>query len=365
MFNDLVTNLKTKGTLLAALAGVTLSLGAGVAFAQVGEVATLKVADETAEAVAISAPVPTALDQSNVVALTAVPPRYGDDYSLVLQPGQTTQIVLEVRNPTSSPVAIQSIAKDFIIAEDGETPLPVDETNVSNRWSLASWLTITPNNTVIEARKTANVLVTVQAPSDALPGGHYAMVLHRPAAGNNANGVTGATISTQVGTLLYVVIDGAMNESAYIDNFQFDKFSEYGPVDFSFDFNNESSMHVRPEITMVIKNLFGRTSGQIVLDQKNVFPGAPRSYAGAWDKVWGFGPYTAELTATYGRENLSVTSATASFWILPVRLILAILIVILIIIVIIVSIKRKYDKMLQVEANKVKKLDEKLKKASK
>jgi hypothetical protein len=282
-----------------------------------------------------------------------------------VRPGETTQIVLEVRNPTNSPIAIQSIARDFIIADDGETPLPIDEVNVSNRWSLASWLTITPNNTVIEARRTANVLVTIQVPEDALPGGRYAMVLHRPAAGNSATGVTGASVSTQVGTLLYVVVDGEIAENAYIDNFAFTKFSEFGPVDFSFDFNNESSMHLRPEITMVIKNIFGRVSGNIALDRKNVFPGTPRSFDGTWDKVWGFGPYKAELTAVYGRENSRSTTVLTSFWIIPVRLIIAILVVLAIIIAIIINIKRKYAKMLQVEANKVKKLDEKLKKVSK
>jgi hypothetical protein len=369
MFKGLIENLK-KGSLLVATAGAALTLSAGVAFAQNTPVAptnaNLTTATGTATTNTTATPTPAPTNTNNsTVALTAVPPRFGDDYSLVLQPGQTTQVVLEVRNPTSTPIAIQSIAKDFIIGDDGETPLPVDDVNVSNRWSLANWLTITPNNTVIEARKTANVLVTIQVPNDALPGGHYAMILHKPATSNASNGSSGASVSTQVGTLLYVVVDGDITENAAISDFSFKKFSEFGPVDYNFTFNNESSMHVRPEISIVIKNLFGQVTDKLTVDQKNVFPGAPREYLGRWEKVWGFGPYKAELTAVYGRTDQQVATAIASFWILPIRLIIAVLIVILVITLIIVGIKRKYANMLQVESNKVKKLDEKLKKAMK
>jgi hypothetical protein len=380
MFNRIVQELKRKGWLIATVLGCWLlisgqlsGVGAQPAATEGGTppsgIIPISAPIESLPAGAAPAttnqPVTTAQPVSGnaPVALTAVPPRYGDDYSLSLKPGQSTQIVLEVRNPTNEAVAVQSTVKDFIIGEDGETPVPVDETEVSNRWSLASWLAVTPNNAVVEPRKSASILVTIAVPQDAMPGGHYAMVLHKPVVGEMQGQTTGAQVSTQVGTLLYVVVEGELQESAHIKDFAFTPFSEFGPVPFSFDFDNQSSMHVRTQIEIVIKNFFGKETDRLTVEQKNVFPGSVRHYEGLWNKVWGLGPYKAEVIATYGKAESLQTTMLHTFWIVPVRVIVAVLVLILIIVLIMKRTKRKYAKMLELEENKVKKLDEKLRQA--
>lgn len=298
----------------------------------------------------------------SAVTLTAVPPRLGDDYSLVVSPGQTTQAVIEVRNPSDTSVSVDTFARDFIIGEDGETPVAVED-EVSSRWSLASWLTITPSNVVIKPRGSSTVTVNIAVPADALPGGHYAMVLHRPAINTTTTEVTGAEVTAQVGTLFYVVVDGEVVENADVQDFAFAKFSEFGPVAYSYKINNGSSLHIRPEATITVKNMLGKEVAVLSSEQKNIFPEASREFTGEWKVDWGFGRYTAVLNGTYGENNDKLLSATTTFWIVPVRTILAVLLVIVLIILITVTTRKRYAKMLDLEEEKVKKLDEKLRRA--
>lgn len=298
------------------------------------------------------------------VTLTAVPPRLGDDYSLVVKPGETVQTAIEVRNPSDYPATVETFARDFIIGEDGETPIAVED-EVSSKWSLAQWVTLTPTSTVLKPRGSATILVTIQVPADALPGGRYAMVLHKPATGAVSGETTGAQVTAQVGTLLYVVVDGATTEDAKIADFKFAPFSEFGPVDYSLKVQNNSTLHIRPELKVVVKNMFGKEVATLEPDQKNIFPDSEREYQGEWDVRWAFGRYTAVAEGVYGAASDKTLVAETSFWIVPVRAILAIVLVIVLIVLIVVTTKKKYQKMLDLEAEKVKKLDEKLQQARK
>ena len=51
---------------------------------------------------------------------------------------------------------------------------------MSNRWSLASWITLTPTEQLLQPNQTVGINVIIEVPEDALPGGHYAMITHQP-----------------------------------------------------------------------------------------------------------------------------------------------------------------------------------------
>jgi hypothetical protein len=158
---------------------------------------------------------------NNSISLTAIPPRVGDDYSLILQPGEQRQILVEIRNPSTQNITVASSTRDFILGgEDGETPIPVDDPDLSGRWSLASWLTMDGTTRTLEPKQSAQIPVLISVPADALPGGHYAMILHRPTAGQNLE-TTGSQVNTQIGTLVYVIVDGPLQEDLKITDFAF------------------------------------------------------------------------------------------------------------------------------------------------
>ncbi len=296
----------------------------------------------------VSAQEAAELSAATEVTLTAIPPRLGDDGSLLLKPGEKTQVQLQVKNTSARAVRIQSQISDFIIGDDGETPLPVSDA-VSNRWSLASWMMIAPNSQTIGPNQTVGLTALIEVPSDALPGGHYAMITHEPTTETGESLVvqtqqtadpdSASAISQKVGTLVYLTVDGPINEEAYVRNFQFRNFSEYGPVPFSFLVENQSDIHIRPQIGIDIYNVFGQKVDSISLETKNVFPFMNRQFEGTWNRIWGWGYYRAQLTMSFGAQG-SVVLANTNFWLIPLKLLLAVLITLLTVIAMGITIRR-------------------------
>ena len=274
-----------------------------------------------------------------VMSLTATPVRLGDDFTISLKPGEKKQVQVKVRNGSTGAVNLETAALDFVVGEDGETPVAVDMESTDNRWSLASWLTLAPAFHELASEELAVVNVLIEVPEDALPGGHYAMIYHRPVDATAEEG-TGSGISQRVGTLLYVLVEGDINEEAYISAFNWPKFLENGPVDFSVAIDNESDVHIRTQPVVKIYNLFGKEVDSIELESKNIFPMTTRDFMGKWDRVWGFGPYTALLEVSYGSQG-QLLSSEAVLWLFPVKITLLVLIVLLLILILVLSLRKK------------------------
>lgn len=275
------------------------------------------------------------------ISLTASPVRVGDDNSLTLNPGDKKQIQLKVRNNSAEAIKIESAAVDFTVADDGQTPLAVSETT-SNRWSLASWLTIVPAINEVPAGEAAVINVLIEVPADALPGGHYAMIYHTPENASKET-VSASGISQRVGTLLYVIVNGDIKQAASISHFEWPKFKENGPVDFSVTVNNQSDVHLALAPQIKIYNLFGKQVGEVTAEKKNVFPLSERAFAGTWQKIWGFGYYKAVAEVIYGDQG-QVATAVASMWMIPVKLILLVLIAVLLAVILLIALQKKKRK---------------------
>jgi hypothetical protein len=284
------------------------------------------------------------------LSLTVKPVRVGDDKSLLLIPGEKKQIQVKVENNSQLDLQIESQVFDFIVDQDGTTPIPVTEEQ-DGRWSLASWITLAPASNFLQAGGSATVNALIEVPEDALPGGRYAMILHSPDIGQVEN-QSGAGIAQRAGTLVYVIIDGLINELAYINLFKTPSFLEKGPVPLEIKIRNESDIHITPSPQIKIFNFFGKEIDSFSLDQKNVFPFTERDFSDVWQRKWGFGPYTLRLEATYGLQG-QVASAETVVWMIPVTIIIIVLISILIIVAVVLALKKKKEtkKMSSIEAS--------------
>jgi len=276
--------------------------------------------------------------QSKTISLTAIPPRLGDTFDLRAAPGEVIQATVRIKNTSDQPMPIESSFQNFILSDDGMTPIPLDN-EVSNRWSLSSWVTISPKNQILGARQSAVVNVVINVPKDALPGGHYGMVLHQPGAATSKEEMSQSSISQRVGTLIYLMVEGEINEEAFIRDFNFPQFSEYGPVPFSFLVENVSDIHIHPQIGVEIYNLLGQKIDTINIETQNVFPFTPRTFKSQWDRVWGIGRYKARIVMSYGLENKLVIAQTY-FWLVPIKIVISIVLVILAVIGIFVAVRR-------------------------
>lgn len=289
-----------------------------------------------------------------------MPPRLGDDLSLKVAPGKKLQTAVKVRNNSTKAFTINTAIDDFIIGEDGETPVAVTE-DVDYRWSLKNWLILAPDFQVLQPKQTGIINVIIDVPTDALPGGHYAMITHKPVGlnGEKFQDAAASLISQRVGSLLYVVVEGPINEEAFVRDFTLPRFTEYGPVPFSFMVDNQSDIHIRPEISIEIYNLLGMKVDTINIESKNVFPMVSRTFNGQWDAVWGSGFYKAKLIMSYGSGG-QVAIVSTTFWLLPITLVGAGLIIILTLIVIFIAIRRHLIHKRDSEKQRMELLEEKI-----
>lgn len=274
------------------------------------------------------------------LSLTATPVRLGDDFSISLKPGEKKQVQIKVRNGSDSTVSLESKAVDFVVADDGFTPVLLDAKQSDPRWSLISWLTLVPAEHKLASEEVAVVNILIEVPKDALPGGHYAMIYHRPINANTTVTESGSGVSQRVGTLLYVMVEGEINEEAYISRFNWPKFLENGPVNFSLKIDNQSDIHINTKPVLKVYNLFGKEVANIDIEAKNVFPKSEREFTGTWNKVWGLGYYKAVVEATYGSQG-RVMTAVAGLYLVPVKIILLILIIVLISVILFLSLKKR------------------------
>lgn len=298
-----------------------------------------------------------AVNAQSTDGLSAIPPRL----EVTVKPDGITTQTIKVRNESSKEKSISVSIEDFVVNDDKGTPIIISSTKEDNRWAASSWIQVSPSTIKLKGGETKSLLLTITPPKNALPGGHYAMVIHSPDNQVSIVDTTGASIQTKVGTLVYITIPGNIRQNALVKEFTAPKFSEFGPIDFKTVIQNLSDIHIRPAGNIAVTNLFGFKTGTIQFNQTgvNVFPGKTRDFASQLNKKWLFGRYKAELNAVYGTAG-GVATAVLYFWVIPWRFLILLVTATIIIAVIIMALKKKNNGTNKKNEEKVDELEKEL-----
>ena len=271
----------------------------------------------------------------SAMGLSAIPPRL----EVTANPGSVVTKEIKVRNESKTEKIITTSSKDFIVTDDNGTPIQVQGTDDSaNRWASSAWIQVSPSNFKLKPGETKSLMLTIITPDDALPGGHYAMILHSPK-NESVLTSTGSFIETNVGTLLYITVPGDIKEKALIKEFTAPFFSEYGPINFNTIVTNLSDIHITPAGSIAIKNWFGGKTADLALTPTNIFPNTSRSLQNTLAQKWLFGRYTAQLNAGYGTTG-QMLAATIIFWVIPWKLMIMVTLAILLAVAIYFLVKK-------------------------
>jgi hypothetical protein len=141
---------------------------------------------------------------------------------------------------------------------------------------------------------------------------------------------TGASVAYEVGSIISIRIHGDVVENARIRSFSTDHLLYNKPVvTFTTRVENPGNVLIRPRGPLEVMNMFGkRVEIMTVNDAKGgVFPGTTRAYDLTWkSNDFAIGRYQGIVSLVYGEEGSETTvSATVSFWVLPLGIILPIL----------------------------------------
>lgn len=255
-------------------------------------------------------------------------------------PGTTGEGTLKITNTSATPITYNAFIRDFVVDNPDGIPHILTKNTLSTKYSASAWIGVSPNSFTLAPGKTQELTYYLQVPQDARPGGHYAAVMYEPQEALGADG-TGAGVETHVGTLFYIHVKGNIVENATVKSFNAGNFQEYGPVTINTQIANSSDTDIKPEGSITVKNILGHVAYSQPLEAHNIYPEAVRNFKNTIGHKFMFGPYTAELHATYGAANNRTLFASLSFFILPWKIVGIVLLAIIVIILLFIFLRRK------------------------
>lgn len=302
-----------------------------------------------AVAQAQTAPRPQAPAQGSGQALEIGPPVI----NLAGNPGETVRAQISLRDVSPNKLIVNNEINDFVAAgEDGTPKLLLKKDEVSP-YSIKSWISPLPRFTLVP-RQVQTLTVNVKIPNNAAPGGYYG-VIRFTGTPPELEG-TGVSLSASLGSLVLLRVNGDVKEEVVIEEFYTANGShktglfEYAPVTFVERLNNKGNIHEQPTGQIVITDMFGKTLTSVKVNDppRNILPRSIRKFEQTLksediDNKFLFGKYTAKLELIYGGSAETLTMSH-DFWVIPYRLIAAIIAGIVALIAIIYFAFRAYAK---------------------
>ncbi|MGB2787197.1 MAG: hypothetical protein WBB94_02335 [Candidatus Saccharimonadaceae bacterium] len=254
--------------------------------------------------------------------------------NLTADPGENIEAKINLRDIIDKSVVVSSQLNDFTAKGDDGTPELLLDEGQSSPYALKQWIDPIPEVT-LKPKQVQSVPVTIRVPTNAAPGGYYAVVRYTTRAPEIKD--TGVALSLSLGTLIFLRVNGDAKEELAIENFYTSKDASSGwlfeaaPVDFSAVFKNSGNVHEQPTGQIVVTDMFNNkvATVNVNLQLNNILPGSTRKFTQALDSaVIGdkilFGQYKAEMKVTYGASGQTLTS-NLSFWVIPWRTIIIVI----------------------------------------
>lgn len=240
-------------------------------------------------------------------------------------PGEIQTHTINVTNLSAVPQIYYLYLRDITGVEPGGVPIFAEENEIKTGYELTQWITLDTVEISVNPGEQKAIQVTISVPENATPGSHFGGVFVSMEPPRLRS--TGAAVGYEVANIISIRVAGDAVENAQIRSFATGNFIYGKPiVDFTARIENKGSVLVRPYGPLEIFNMFGKRVAMLTMNEskKGVFPLASEDFVITWEADGpGFGRYQAILSMVYGDQGRQATiSSTASFWILPMNIIL-------------------------------------------
>jgi hypothetical protein len=247
---------------------------------------------------------------------------------ITMEPGTTKTLDIFVTNLTSVPATLKGVVNDFTASKDetGHPDLILDEDQSAPSHSLKQYVSPIGNITLAAgAQKT--VKVTIKVPKGAAGGGYYGAIRFFPA----GTGDTNLNLTASVGSIVLLKVNGAVTEKMGVASFDVRRgdnsalfFTSNKDLTSVVRFQNQGNIQLAPFGKMQVKR-FGKLVGEFevnTLDPKgNVLPDSIRRFDTKLKGISSFGKFTVEGNFGYGSTGQLLT-AKATFYVIPVALLI-------------------------------------------
>lgn len=264
---------------------------------------------------------------------------------LTINPGETKTIDVYVQNITNAEIKLHTIVNDFVAGKDesGTPNIILDEKKSAPLRSFKKYVTPIGDFSV-KPNEQHNVKVVIAIPKDADAGGYYGAVRFEPASSDTNQNLS---LSASVGSLVLVTVPGDLKEQANIASLDTRKVDPKTNKELPGSFftngknlfgavriENTGNIQVQPFGKVLLKKS-GKTLASYEINNTsprgNVLPDSIRKFEFDISKnVGAFGKYTLEANLGYGSKGELLT-ATKTFYVVPVPVMIIIGLVLLII----------------------------------
>ena len=241
---------------------------------------------------------------------------------LYLSPGESVVRNLKITNRSGRNLNVKMEIEDFTGDNNISTKLLGEEKGV---FSLKDFIKPERESFSLAHGERATMPITISIPETAEPGGLYGATIVRAVPEKSKSEEEEEQINGQIAivprlaTLFFIRVRGDVNESGYLKSFSSNKkIYNNGPIDFSIIYQNDGSVHLDPYADIEIKNILGKTVDKLDVYPWFVMPGFSRDRIISWDKSFGLGRYTANISLNRGYGEIS-DEAKVSFWIIPIK----------------------------------------------
>lgn len=300
-------------------------------------------------------------------AITLIPP----SLELGANPGETLSTKMKLFNEAATDVTLYPSTDNFTAADEAGTPkflnTPAED--------LASWITVPAGPIILKPGERTEVPIDIHVPNNADPGGHYAAIFFSDQPITGPTG-TGVSVTNKVGTLVITRIEGTIREAGRLAQFSTDggkSMYTRTPVTFSIRFENQGNVHLRPTGSITVRNMLGGTTVVLPINptQGAVLPSSIRKFQTAWDRTssssaksnffseigaewknFALGPYTAEVSLTYGQTNDKSAVGSVRFWVFPWHVLLVVLVLVVLIVTLLILLIGRYNRWILRHAQK-------------
>ncbi|MFC1789717.1 hypothetical protein ACFLYY_01935 [Patescibacteria group bacterium] len=265
---------------------------------------------------------------------------------LFLDPGENDTKEIMVTNRTGKTLTFSIGTEDFTGSYDPSKPV-VFLGDEKGPYILKDWLKPELEEFTLEHGQRIHLPITISAPQDAEPGGHYgaifASVLPESLEKDQETNQGQVSIVARAGILFFVRVSGDVKEEGNLTELSLQKkFYEKGPIPFELIYENTGSVHLVPYGTIEIKNLLGKTVEEIELDPWFAMPNSLRIREVTWEPNFLFGKYTVTAQVNRGYQDI-VDRKSVDFWVIPWKILLTGIMILILVIWLIFWIASRFE----------------------
>ncbi len=282
--------------------------------------------------------------------------------NLSADPGDVIHTKINLRDISNVNLIVVGQVNDFTAGGEDGTPKILTD-GETTEYSIKSWVTALPTLN-LKPHEVRTLPITIVIPANAAPGGYYGTIRFTASAPDIKG--TGVALSASLGSLVLLRVNGDAHENMSIESFTANKNNKTGwlfesaPLQFNQRLKNNGNVFEKPSGLVTVTDMFGKTVATLPINQppSNVLPQSVRKFTENLDSsVIGnkflFGHYTANLSVKYGANNQELTSKI-SFWVIPYKLILAIIIIAIIGFFFLRRLIKRYNRHIIAQAKKSK-----------